>query len=46
MIRIAVSGHRGLGVRTAELVDRAIRERLSSYATGVTGLSCAVWDGK
>jgi hypothetical protein len=40
MIRIAVSGHRGLGDRTADLVDRAIRERLSAYAPGITGLSC------
>ena len=39
MPRIAISGHRGLNVRTADLVDRAIRERLSRYPAGVTGLS-------
>jgi hypothetical protein len=40
MPRIAISGHRGLNVRTTDLIDRAIRERLSRYPAGVTGLSC------
>ena len=39
MPRIAISGHRGLNVRTTDLIDRAIRERLSRYPAGVTGLS-------
>jgi hypothetical protein len=40
MTRIAVSGHRGLSAHTAELVDRALREKLTGYGTGLTGLSC------
>jgi hypothetical protein len=40
MHRIAISGHRGLNVRTADLIDKAIRERLSKHQDGVTGLSC------
>jgi hypothetical protein len=40
MPRIAISGHRGLNVRTADLIDKAIRERLSKHQDGVTGLSC------
>ena len=40
MPRIAISGHRGLNARTTELIDQAIRERLSKYPAGVTGLSC------
>lgn len=39
MPRIAISGHRGLNARTTDLVDRAIREMLSRYPAGVTGLS-------
>lgn len=40
MPRIAVSGHRGLNARTANLVSRAIREKLSGQPANVTGLSC------
>jgi hypothetical protein len=40
MPRIAISGHRGLNARTANLVDEAIREKLSEYPANVTGLSC------
>ena len=40
MPRIAVSGHRGLNARTANLIDRAVREKLSRYPADVTGLSC------
>jgi hypothetical protein len=39
MPRIAISGHRGLNVRTTNLIDRAIREKLSHYPAAVTGLS-------
>jgi hypothetical protein len=39
MPRIAISGHRGLNTHTADLIDQAIRERLSGYPAGVTGLS-------
>jgi hypothetical protein len=40
MPRIAISGHRGLNVHTADLIDQAIRERLSKSPAGITGLSC------
>src|SRR5205807_9080495 len=40
MPRIAISGHRGLSARTADLIDQAIREKLSEYTTDITGLSC------
>lgn len=40
MIRIAVSGHRGLPPGTAVLVDKAVRELLAPYAPGLVGLSC------
>lgn len=39
MLRIAVSGHRGLDAHTTNLIDKAIRERLARYTVGVTGLS-------
>jgi hypothetical protein len=39
MPRIAISGHRGLNARTVDLIDRAIRDGLSVYPAGVTGLS-------
>jgi hypothetical protein len=39
MPRIAISGHRGLNAHTTGLIDQAIRERLSKYPIGVTGLS-------
>jgi len=40
MPRIAVSGHRGLNARTADLVNQAIREKLSEHLANLTGLSC------
>lgn len=40
MLRIAVSGHRGLNARTADLVDQAVREKLSGHLADLTGLSC------
>ena len=40
MLRIAVSGHRGLNAYTAKLIDQAIREKLSEHAANITGLSC------
>jgi hypothetical protein len=40
MPRIAISGHRGLNAHTANLIDQAIRERLSKQQGSVTGLSC------
>jgi hypothetical protein len=40
MVRIAISGHRGLPEETAVLVDRAIREALAEYVPDVSGLSC------
>lgn len=40
MPRIAISGHRGLNARTADLVNHAVREKLSAYSADVTGLSC------
>ncbi len=40
MPRIAISGHRGLNARTADLIDQAIREELSEHPADVTGLSC------
>jgi hypothetical protein len=40
MPRIAISGHRGLDARTTNLIDQAIRERLSECPAGITGLSC------
>jgi hypothetical protein len=39
MVRIAVSGHRGLPAATQRLVDQAIRAELASQQE-VTGLSC------
>ncbi len=39
MRRIAISGHRGLNADSTGLIDQAIRERLSKYPAGVTGLS-------
>jgi hypothetical protein len=40
MVRIAVSGHRGLPEETAVLIDGAVRKALAEYRNGVTGLSC------
>ncbi len=40
MLRIAISGHRGLTGTTAALVDKAIRAALAEHAPGVTGISC------
>jgi hypothetical protein len=40
MRRIAISGHRGLPGRTADLVDKAIRAAVAEHAPDVTGLSC------
>ena len=40
MLRIAISGHRGLPRPTADLVDEAIRTALAEHAPDVTGLSC------
>lgn len=40
MPRIAISGHRGLNAHTADLIDQALRERLSKHPADVTGLSC------
>jgi hypothetical protein len=40
MPRIAVSGHRGLNAHTADLVNQAVREKLSGHLADVTGLSC------
>nr|WP_043636629.1 hypothetical protein [Nonomuraea candida] len=40
MVRIAVSGHRGLPEETVVLVDGAVREALAEYGPGVAGLSC------
>lgn len=39
-MRVAVSGHRGLTTETVQLVDRALRETLSSLGTDIVGLSC------
>lgn len=40
MLRIAISGHRGLPGHTADLVDKAIRAALAQHAPDVTGISC------
>jgi len=40
MLRIAISGHRGLPASTADLVNSAIRVALAEQARGVTGISC------
>ncbi|MFG1705577.1 hypothetical protein ACFLIM_20510 [Nonomuraea sp. M3C6] len=40
MLRIAVSGHRGLPRQTALLIDQAIREALAEYSPEISGLSC------
>jgi len=40
MVRIAVSGHRGLPEKSAALIDGAVRKALGEYQIGVTGLSC------
>ncbi|MFI6499820.1 hypothetical protein [Nonomuraea typhae] len=40
MTRIAVSGHRGLPLRTVRLIDEAIREMLRAHAPHLVGLSC------
>ncbi|MEV4291107.1 hypothetical protein AB0K40_36825 [Nonomuraea bangladeshensis] len=40
MVRIAVSGHRGLPEETVVLIDGAVREALAEYGPGVVGLSC------
>ncbi|WP_371781504.1 hypothetical protein [Streptosporangium subroseum] len=40
MIRIAVSGHRGLPPETAALIDTAIRQALTQHSPHITGLSC------
>ncbi|MFD9950321.1 hypothetical protein ACFWYW_18275 [Nonomuraea sp. NPDC059023] len=40
MIRIAVSGHRGLPAGTASLVDDALRGTLAGHSPRVVGLSC------
>ena len=38
--RIAISGHRGLPGRTADLIDKAVRAALAGHAQDVTGVSC------
>ncbi|MFI9558479.1 hypothetical protein [Nonomuraea endophytica] len=40
MIRIAVSGHRGLPSGTVSLVDEALRETLAGHSPELVGLSC------
>jgi hypothetical protein len=40
MLRIAVSGHRGLTGLTADLVEKAIRAALAEHVPDVIGLSC------
>ncbi|MBX6387175.1 MAG: hypothetical protein IRZ07_30055 [Microbispora sp.] len=40
MLRVAVSGHRGLSRDTTTLVEAGIREALTQYAPDVIGLSC------
>lgn len=40
MVRIAVSGHRGLPADTARLVDEAVRAALVGQMPEVVGLSC------
>ncbi|MEV8632157.1 hypothetical protein AB0395_10920 [Streptosporangium sp. NPDC051023] len=40
MIRIAVSGHRGLSSATTTLIDDAIRSLLAEHTPTITGLSC------
>jgi hypothetical protein len=40
MPRIAISGHRGLNANTIDLIDQAIREKLSEQPESITGLSC------
>ncbi|MGW0485266.1 hypothetical protein [Nonomuraea sp. NPDC003214] len=40
MVRIAVSGHRGLPEETAVLIDGAVRQALAEYGPEVAGLSC------
>jgi hypothetical protein len=40
MPRIAISGHRGLNANTTDLIDQAVREKLSEQPDGVIGLSC------
>lgn len=40
MLRIAVSGHRGLSANTAALVDKALRAAIAGLGEGLTGLSC------
>jgi hypothetical protein len=40
MPRIAISGHRGLNAQTANLINQAIRKKLSEHQANVTGLSC------
>lgn len=40
MLRIAVSGHRGLPAQTVTLVDRAIRAHLAECDSAIVGLTC------
>jgi hypothetical protein len=40
MLRIAVSGHRGLTGTTTALIDKAIRAALAEHTPAVTGISC------
>lgn len=40
MIRIAVSGHRGLPPQTALLIDQAVRQALAEHCPEVSGVSC------
>jgi hypothetical protein len=40
LLRIAVSGHRGLPPETGRLVDKAVRAALARLERPVTGLSC------
>ncbi|MFI6921674.1 hypothetical protein ACIBIZ_17125 [Nonomuraea spiralis] len=40
MVRIAVSGHRGLPEETVVLIEGAVRQALEEYGPGVTGMSC------
>lgn len=40
MMRLAITGHRGLPSATVHLVDEALRDELREYADPVVGLSC------
>ena len=40
MIRIAISGHRGLPRQTVLLIDQAVRKALGDHLPALVGLSC------